>query len=93
MKFLTSHPIKTEVHKVKCAIFDDTHLIYQPRQTSYQIGTFADDRAIFESHEHNTTSCHLQDYLNLIQDWISKWEIKIIEIKSTHTRFFFKPFA
>ena len=89
MKFLTSLPIKTEVHKAKCdAIFDDTHLIYQPRQTSYQIGTFADDRAIFESHENNTASSRLQDYLNLIQDWISKWKIKIIEIKSTDTRFF-----
>ena len=63
-----------------------THLIYQLRETSYQIGTFDDDRAIFESHENNTAS--LQDYLNLTQAWISKWEIKINETKSTHARFF-----
>jgi hypothetical protein len=52
------------------------------------IGTFADDTAIFASHDNPTTaSSNLQEHLILIEAWLNKCKIKVNESKSTQTAF------
>jgi hypothetical protein len=49
-------------------------------------GTFADDTAIFATHDNPTTaSSNLQEHLILIEAWLNKWKIKANESKSTQT--------
>jgi hypothetical protein len=48
-------------------------------------GTFADDTAIFATHENPTIASHnLHDHLNIIEKWLKKWKIKVNESKSSH---------
>jgi hypothetical protein len=43
-------------------------------------GTFADDMAIFSSHENPITAANnLQNHLLLIEKWMKKWKIKVNE--------------
>jgi hypothetical protein len=52
------------------------------------IGTFADDTAIFATHNNPTTaSSNLQEHLILIEAWLNKWKFKINESKSTQITF------
>jgi hypothetical protein len=52
------------------------------------IGTFADDTAIFATHDNFTTaSSNLQEYLIFIEAWRNKWKIKVNESKSAQTTF------
>ena len=52
------------------------------------LGTFADNTAIFSTHEDPTTaSLNLQDQLNIIEKWLKKWKIKFNESKSSHIKF------
>jgi hypothetical protein len=49
-------------------------------------GTFADDTAIFASHENPTTAANiLQNHLSLIEKWLQIWKIKVNETKFTQT--------
>ena len=52
------------------------------RQTT--LGTFADDTAIFATHEDPTiASLNHQEHLNIIEKWLKKWKIKVNESKSS----------
>lgn len=55
------------------------------------LSTFADDTAIMSSHSNaNSASIHLQNHLNQIENWLSKWRIRANETKSTHVTFTMK---
>jgi hypothetical protein len=55
-----------------------------PTTAETTIGTLADDTIILSSHEHpETASEQLQHHLNLLDQWVKKWKIKINESKST----------
>jgi hypothetical protein len=46
--------------------------------------TLADSTVILATHADPRTASHLQLYLNLTQEWLKKWRIKINETKSVH---------
>ena len=49
------------------------------------LGTFADDTAIFATHEKlMIASLNLQEHLHTIEKWLKKWKIKVNESKSSH---------
>jgi hypothetical protein len=51
-----------------------------PTTRNTTIGTFADDIAIFATHETPATaSSHLQEHLSLIEARLNKWKIKVNE--------------
>jgi hypothetical protein len=53
-----------------------------------KLGTFADDTAIFATHEDPTiASLNLQVRLYIIEKWLKKWKIEANESKSSHTIF------
>ena len=50
--------------------------------------TFADDTAIFATHEDPTiASLNLQEHLHIIETWLKKWKIMVNESKSLHITF------
>jgi hypothetical protein len=50
-----------------------------------ELGTFADNTAIFATHENPTiASLNLQTHLNIIEKWLKKWKIKFKESKSSN---------
>ena len=50
------------------------------RETTF--GTFADDTAVFATHEDPTIAAlNLQEHLHIIEKWLEKWEIKVNESK------------
>jgi hypothetical protein len=52
------------------------------------VGTFADDTAIFATHEDpRIASLNLQEHLHIIEKWLKKWNIKVNESKSSHVTF------
>jgi hypothetical protein len=52
------------------------------------IGTFADDTAIFATHEDPTiASLNLQEHLHIIEKWLKIWKFKVKESKSSHIMF------
>jgi len=52
------------------------------------LGTFADDTAIFATHEDPTiASLNLQEHLHKIKKWLKKWKIKVNESKSSQITF------
>jgi hypothetical protein len=52
------------------------------------LGPFADNTAIFATHEDLTiASFNLQGYLNIIEKWLKKWKINVNESKSSHIQF------
>jgi len=56
--------------------------------TNNTTGTFADDTAILATHaDPRTAAQYLQHHLNLTQDWLRKWRIKINETKSVQITF------
>lgn len=67
------------------------YLIYTadlPSTPNATTATFADDTAIMVSNDNpGTASLLLQVNLDLIQNWLKKWRIKINEAKSTHVTF------
>lgn len=59
-----------------------------PVTDKVMISTFADDTAILTSHNiPETASKELQNHLKKIEDWMTKWRIKVNENKSTHVTF------
>jgi len=59
-----------------------------PTSRETTLGTFADDTAIFATHEDPTiASLNLQEHLNIIEKWLKKWKIKVKESKSSHIKF------
>jgi hypothetical protein len=53
-----------------------------------KLGTFADDKAIFATHEDPTiASFSLQVRLHIIEKWLKKWKIEANESKSSHITF------
>ena len=59
-------------------------------QTSIEItlGTFADDTAIFATHEDPMiASLNLQEHLHIIEKWLKKWKTKVNDSKSSHITF------
>jgi hypothetical protein len=59
-----------------------------PQAPNITIGTFADDTVILTCHNDilRASSC-FQKYLNILQRWLQKWNIKINESKSTYLTF------
>jgi len=52
------------------------------------LGTFADDTAIFATHEDRTiASFNLQEHLHIIEKCLKKWKIRVNESKSSHIKF------
>jgi hypothetical protein len=61
---------------------------YLPTSRETTLGTFADDTAIFATHENPTiASLNLQEHLHIIKKWLKKWKIKVNESKSSHIKF------
>jgi hypothetical protein len=59
-----------------------------PTSRETTLGTFADDTAIFATHEDPTmASINPQDHLNIIEKWLKKWKIKVNESRSSHITF------
>lgn len=56
------------------------------------VATFADDTAILSSHEDpSIASQQLQTELNVVEEWLTKWRIKVSETKSVHLTFGTRP--
>jgi hypothetical protein len=52
------------------------------------MATFADDTAITSSHHDPATASHkLQQYLNLLQNWMEQWKITVNPTKSAQITF------
>lgn len=59
-----------------------------PTTNNTTTGTFADDTTIMACHEDPTTATKLvQEHLNMVESWASKWKIKMNEIKSKKVDF------
>lgn len=59
-----------------------------PTTSHTEIATYADDTTVLASNtDPIIASKHLQDNLNEIHIWLSKWKIKVNETKSTHVTF------
>jgi hypothetical protein len=67
------------------------YLIYTadlPEAENTVIATFADDTAIMSTHEDPAiASVNLQHHLNLMNEWLDKWRIKINPTKSAQVTF------
>ena len=56
-----------------------------PTSTETTLDTFADDIAIFATHEDPTiVLLRLQEHLHIIEKWVKKWKIKVNKSKSSH---------
>jgi hypothetical protein len=56
-----------------------------PTSRGTTLGTFADDSAMFTTHEDTTiASLNLQEHISSIEKWLQKWKIKVNESKSQH---------
>jgi len=63
-----------------------------PITRNTMIGTFVDDTALLASNtDPNIVSQHIQVHLNLLQEWFTKWKMKINETKSYFTTFSLLP--
>jgi len=59
-----------------------------PTTRETTLGTFADDAAIFATHEDPTiASLNLQEHLHIIKKWLKELKIKVKESKSSHITF------
>jgi hypothetical protein len=59
-----------------------------PTSRETTLGTFADDTAIFATHEDPTiASLNLLEHLHIIEKWLMKWKIKVNESKLSHITF------
>jgi len=59
-----------------------------PKSWGTTTGTFADNTAIFATHEDPAiTSLNLQEHLYIIEKCLKKWKIKVNESKSSHITF------
>jgi hypothetical protein len=59
-----------------------------PTSRGTTLSTFADDTAIFATHEDPTiASLNLKEHLNSIEIWLQKWKIEVNESKSSHITF------
>ena len=58
-----------------------------PASRETTLSKFADDTAIFASHEVPTiASLNLHQYLHVIEKWLKEWKIKVNESKSSHMK-------
>jgi hypothetical protein len=56
-----------------------------PTSRETKLGIFADDTALFATHEDPTIALlNLQQHLQIIEKWLMKWKIKVKESKSSH---------
>ncbi|KAL4085431.1 hypothetical protein QTP88_027290 [Uroleucon formosanum] len=63
----------------------------QPTTSHTSVADFADDKVIFTSGKNpHLAKQHLQNHLNLLTDWYSKWKIKINNEKSSRVTFTLK---
>jgi hypothetical protein len=59
-----------------------------PTSRGTTLGMFADDTAIFATHEDPTiASLNLQEHISSNEEWLQKWKIKVNESKSSHITF------
>jgi hypothetical protein len=59
-----------------------------PTSSNTNLGTFADDIAIFSVHEEpDTAASNPQHHLSALQNWLEKWRIKINANKSCYITF------
>lgn len=59
-----------------------------PKTSNVTIGTFADDTVVLAIHENlDEATKILQGSLNKIEEWTTKWRIKVNEAKSIHVTF------
>lgn len=62
-----------------------------PTRNNTEIATFADDTVVMASHRNpKTATKYLQENLTEIQQWLTKWRMKVNEAKSTHVTFTLK---
>ena len=60
----------------------------QPTNPNTTVAEYADDKVIYATHSDPTiATSFVQNHLNLMSPWYSRWRIKINESKSTHTVF------
>jgi len=60
----------------------------QPYTPYTLVADYADDKVIISiSPELITASNHLQNHLTLMEDWYTKWRLKINQTKSAYTMF------
>lgn len=65
-----------------------------PTTQDTYLGTFADDTVILCRHKNpNIASARLQAHIDLLQNWLHKWRIKVNETKSTHVTYTLKRSA
>ena len=59
-----------------------------PTSRETTLSTFADDTAIFATHEDPMiASLYLQEHLHIVEIWLKKWKTKVNESKSSHITF------
>ena len=59
-----------------------------PTSKETKLGTFADDTAIFPTHEDiKIASLELQEHLHLVEKWLQKWKIKFNESRWSYVTF------
>jgi len=59
-----------------------------PTSRETTLGTFADDTAIFATHEDSTIALlNLQEHSHIIEKWLKKWNVKVNESKSSYITF------
>ena len=67
------------------------HVLYTsdlPTSRETTLGTFADDTAIFATHEDSTIALlNLQEHSHIIEKWLKKWNVKVNESKSSYITF------
>ena len=62
-----------------------------PQSDQVEIGTFADDTVALSVHSSPVSaSSQLQDYLDILSNWLKDWRIKANESKSVHVTFTLK---
>ena len=83
----TSIPVYLKVAFLVIFSMYCTRLTY-PTCRETTLGIYADDTAIFATHEDPTiVSLNLQEHLNTIEKWLKKWKIKVNESKSSQIMF------
>jgi hypothetical protein len=86
-EILDTFPIRTGVPPGSTVLY----LLYTsdlPTTENTLTGTFTDDTVILASHEDPmTATTRLQQHINLLEAWATKWKIKINETKSTQVTF------
>jgi hypothetical protein len=81
----TSIPSRYTPREPSCSSSLCLYTFDLPTSRETTLGTFADDTAIYATHENIViASLILQEHLHIIEKWLKKWRIKFNESKSPH---------